>query len=99
VRQSQTAATVDRWRLSRVHIVPDAKQNKVVREHGGAIKVKLRAPAVEGKANAALRSFLAEELKISERQITIERSQVAPKADSHRGVERRRGAMPFAATN
>jgi uncharacterized protein (TIGR00251 family) len=57
----------------RFHIVPNAKQDKVVGEHGGAIKVKLRAPAVEGKANAALRSFLAEELKISERQITIER--------------------------
>ena len=57
----------------RVHIVPNAKQNKVVGEHGDAIKVKLRAPAVEGKANAALRCFLAVELKIPERQITIER--------------------------
>ena len=57
----------------RVHIVPNAKQNKVVGEHGDAIKVKLRAPAVEGKANAALRCFLAVELKISERQIAIER--------------------------
>ena len=44
-------------------------------EHGGAIKVKLRAPAVEGKANAALHSFLAEELKISERSILLERGQ------------------------
>jgi uncharacterized protein len=59
----------------RFHIVPNAKQNKVVGEHGGAIKVKLRAPAVEGKANAALRSFLAEELKISERSILLERGQ------------------------
>jgi uncharacterized protein (TIGR00251 family) len=57
------------------HIVPNAKQSKVVGEHGGAIKVKLRAPAVEGKANATLRSFLAEELKISERSILLERGQ------------------------
>ena len=41
-------------------------------EHGTAIKIKLRAPAVEGKANAALRSFLAEVLQISEREIVIE---------------------------
>ena len=57
----------------RFHIVPNAKQNKVVGEHGSAIKVKLRAPAVEAKANAALRNFLAGELKIHERQISIER--------------------------
>jgi len=44
-------------------------------ERGDAIKVKLRAAAVEGKANAALRSFLAEELKISERSIVLERGQ------------------------
>ena len=48
----------------RFHIVPNATQDKVVGEHGGAIKIKLRAPAVEGKANAVLRNFLAEELKI-----------------------------------
>ena len=41
-------------------------------EHGTAIKIKLRAPAVEGKANAALRSFLAEVLQISESEIVLE---------------------------
>lgn len=55
------------------HIVPNAKHNKVVGEHGGAIKIKLRAPAVEGKANAALRSFLTEALKISQGTILLER--------------------------
>ncbi len=69
----------------RFHIVPNAKIDKVVGElatanpsrggHGGAIKIKLRAPAVEGKANAALRSFLARELNISERQIALVRGQ------------------------
>jgi uncharacterized protein (TIGR00251 family) len=59
----------------RFHIVPNAKQNKVAGEHGVAIKIKLRAPALEGKANAALRRFLAEELKISERRIVLERGQ------------------------
>jgi uncharacterized protein (TIGR00251 family) len=59
----------------RFHIVPNAKENKVAGEHGVAIKIKLHAPALEGKANAALRSFLAEELKISERRIVLERGQ------------------------
>ena len=57
----------------RFHIVPNAQQNKVVGEHGSAIKIKLAAPAVEGKANAALRSFLAEQLEIPERAIALER--------------------------
>lgn len=41
-------------------------------ERGAAIRIKLRAPAVEGKANAALRRFLSKELKIAERQIVLE---------------------------
>jgi len=59
----------------RFHIVPNAKQNKAMGEHGAAIKIKLRAPALEGKANTALRTFLAEELKIAERRITLKRGQ------------------------
>jgi uncharacterized protein (TIGR00251 family) len=57
----------------RIHVVPNAKINKVAGRHGDAIKIKLRAPAVEGKANAALRDFLAEQLGISEGQIILER--------------------------
>ena len=59
----------------RFHIVPNAKRNKVMGEDGAAIKIKLRAPALEGKANTALRTFLAEELKIAERRITLKRGQ------------------------
>ncbi len=57
----------------RFHIVPNAKQTKVMGAHGSAIKIKLRAPAVEGKANAALCRFLAEQLEIPERAIVLER--------------------------
>jgi uncharacterized protein (TIGR00251 family) len=59
----------------RVHVVPNAKIDKVVGEHGGAIKIKLRAPAVEGKANAALIAFLAERLKVPARTIILLRGQ------------------------
>ena len=57
----------------RFYVVPNAKVDSVLGEHGAAIKIKLRAPAVEGKANAAVRSFLSKELKIAERQIVLER--------------------------
>ena len=56
----------------RVHVVPNAKINKVVGEHGGAIKIKLRAPAVEGKANSALIGFLAHELNVAQQAIVLE---------------------------
>ena len=59
----------------RFHVVPNAKVDGVMGEHGAAIKIKLRAPAMDGKANAALRSFLAKELRISERHILLERGE------------------------
>ena len=55
----------------RVHVIPNAKIDKVVGEHGDAIKIKLRAPAVDGKANAALRRFLAAKLSVSQRAIVL----------------------------
>jgi len=72
-----TARRVDRGYNSsmarlRVHIVPNAKIDNVVGQHAGAIKIKLRAQAVEGKANAALRCFLADQLNISQRAIILE---------------------------
>jgi uncharacterized protein len=57
------------------YIVPSAKIDKVVGEYGGAIKIKVRAPAVGGKANAALLRFLGDELKISEARIALQRGQ------------------------
>ena len=59
----------------RVHIVPNAKIDNVVGQHAGAIKIKLRAQAVEGKSNAALRCFLADQLNISQRAIILEHGQ------------------------
>jgi uncharacterized protein len=59
--------------ILRVHIIPNANIDTIVGEYGDAIKIKLRAPAVEGKANAALRRFLAEELNIPQRAIVPER--------------------------
>ena len=49
--------------------------DKVVSEHGDAIKIKLRAPAVAGKANTALRRVLAEKLNIPQRAIVLDRGE------------------------
>ena len=62
-----------RMPILRVHVIPNAMSDCVVGEHGGAVKIKLRAPAVEGKANAALICFLAEQLNISRGAIALKR--------------------------
>src|SRR5260370_33243261 len=44
-------------------VQPRARKDEIVGEMGGALKVRLRAPAVEGRANEALVEFLAQLLK------------------------------------
>jgi len=58
-----------------LHVVPNAKSDIVVGQHGDAIKIKLRAPAVEAKANAALVTFLADRLHVPAREIVLVRGQ------------------------
>ena len=61
--------------ILRVHVVPNAKSDCVVGEHGDTIKIKLRAPAVEGKANAALLRFLADQMKLPRHAIVLQSGQ------------------------
>jgi len=69
----------------------------VVGDHGDAIKIKLRAPAMEGKANAALIRFLAAQLGILPRQIALMRGEksrdklIRIKGLSEREVQERLG--------
>jgi uncharacterized protein (TIGR00251 family) len=59
--------------LLRVHVVPNANIDCVAGEHGNVIKIKLRAPAVEGKANAALIRFLAKQLGLPRHAVVLKR--------------------------
>jgi len=54
-----------------VHVVPNAKENRVVGQHGDAIKIKLKARPIEGRANEALCRFLAERLGVPERSVSV----------------------------
>ena len=58
-----------------VHVVPNARTDSLVGEYGGAVKIKLRAPAAEGKANAALIRFLAERMKLPRHVVVLQRGQ------------------------
>ncbi len=54
-----------------VQVVPRSSKNEVVGIHGDALRIRLKAPPVEGAANAALIEFLAEVLGIRQRQVEI----------------------------
>jgi len=54
-----------------VHAVPRAAQNAVQGLHGDALKIRLHAPPVDGKANEALISFLSRKLNIPKGNITL----------------------------
>ncbi|MFA7256510.1 MAG: DUF167 family protein [Kiritimatiellales bacterium] len=54
-----------------VRAVPRASKNEIQGVHGDALKVRLQAPPVEGKANAALIKFLSNALNIPRAQISI----------------------------
>jgi uncharacterized protein (TIGR00251 family) len=55
----------------RVHAQPGAGRGAVVGRHGGALKVKVAAPPVEGRANAALVELLARTFGIKENQVSL----------------------------
>jgi len=54
-----------------VRVQPRAKRNAVTGEMGGALKIALTAPPVEGKANEACVVFLAALLDVPRSSITI----------------------------
>lgn len=57
-----------------VRVIPNSRSDEISEEPGG-LKVKLRAPAVEGKANAALIELLADYFRVKKRQVTILRGE------------------------
>ncbi|MDQ5981126.1 MAG: uncharacterized protein QG602_4104 [Verrucomicrobiota bacterium] len=52
-------------------IIPNAPRNEVVGWLGSALKVKVHAPALEGRANDELLDFLAETLGLPRRNLTL----------------------------
>ncbi len=55
-----------------LHVQPGARRTEVAGLHGGRLKIRLAARAVDGAANAALVAFLAEALAVRKTDIRIE---------------------------
>lgn len=54
-----------------LHIQPGAKRTEVAGLHGEALKIRLAAPPIEGRANEALLKFIAESFGVPLRQVEL----------------------------
>lgn len=63
--------------LLRVRVTPKASRDEVSGIADGCLRVRIRAPPVEGAANDRTREFLSDILGIPRRDVTLERGQTA----------------------
>ena len=55
-----------------LHVQPGAKRSEIAGLHGGALKIRLAAPPVEGQANEALLKFIAVLFDVPLRQVELQ---------------------------
>ena len=54
-----------------LHIQPGAKRTEAAGLHGEALKIRLAAPPIEGRANEALLKFVAQAFDVPVRQVEL----------------------------
>jgi len=57
--------------IIRVRVIPRSSQSEIVGEHDGALKIKLKAPPVDGAANRELIKLFSRHFKISKDRFEI----------------------------
>jgi uncharacterized protein (TIGR00251 family) len=60
-----------------LHIQPGAKRTETAGLHGEALKIRLAAPPVDGKANEALIAFLAKTLGVPKAAVELVAGQTS----------------------
>ena len=54
-----------------IHAQPGARQTLIQGLHGDALKIRVAAPPLDGRANDEIRRFLANVLQVPQRDVTI----------------------------
>ncbi|HCI53874.1 MAG TPA: YggU family protein [Gallionella sp.] len=54
-----------------LHVQPGAKRSEICGLHGEALKLKLAAPPIDGRANEALLKYIAELFRVPVRQVEL----------------------------
>lgn len=70
-------AVVDGGLILTVHVQPGAAHTGIAGIHGDALKVRLRAPPVDGRANEALLGYLGEALGLPRRNLDLVSGQTS----------------------
>ena len=60
-----------------LHIQPGAKKTEFAGLHGDALKIRLAAPPVDGKANEALVRFIADTFDLPKSAVTLKSGQTS----------------------
>ena len=60
-----------------IHVIANAARTVASGLHDGALRVRLNAPPVDGKANSTLVQWLAQELDIPRAQVELIRGQTS----------------------
>ncbi|MDR1942925.1 MAG: DUF167 domain-containing protein [Endomicrobium sp.] len=61
--------------IIKVRVIPNSKRNEVVSRVGSILRVKIAAPAVEGKANEELCDFLADFFDVKRSMIFLRKGE------------------------
>ncbi len=64
------------WSLL-VHVQPGAARSAPAGEYDGCLKLRIAAPPIDGRANEALRAFLAERLAVPRSAVRVEHGDSA----------------------
>lgn len=59
----------------KIYVQPNASHSQIVGLHAGALKIKIKAPPVDGEANEEVIRFLSEFLKIPQKKISLKHGQ------------------------
>lgn len=82
-----------------LHIQPGARRSEIAGIYGDALKIRLAAPPVDGKANAALIEFVAERLGLPRSAVLLKSGQTSRRKGLEIGTpvpDLRRRLMPTA---
>ncbi|MCX5777888.1 MAG: DUF167 domain-containing protein [Elusimicrobia bacterium] len=61
--------------MIKVRVIPNSKRNEVVSRIGSILRVKISAPAVEGRANEELCDFLSEFFEVRRSHVYLRKGE------------------------
>ena len=61
--------------IIKVRVIPNSKRNEVVSRIGSILRVKISAPAVEGKANEELCEFLSDFFDVKRSMVFLRKGE------------------------